>query len=216
MAMLTWDDAGKRFFETGLDRGVLYVMNNGVYGKGVPWNGLTSISESPEGAELTELWADGIKYANMRSVEDLKATVEAYTCPEEFEACDGTASLVEGVTIGQQKRATFALCYRTLVGNDQEGTDKGYKIHIIYGATASPSEKQYQTVNDSPDAITFSWEMSTTPVNVTGAAKPTALVVIDSTKLDEAKLAKIEAKLYGDAENEPTLLMPDEIKTLLA
>lgn len=216
MAMLTWDDAGKRFFETGLDRGVLYVMNNGVYGKGVAWNGLTSVSESPEGAELTELWADGIKYANMRSAEDLKATVEAYTYPEEFEACDGTASLVEGVTIGQQKRATFALCYRTLVGNDQEGTDKGYKIHIIYGATASPSEKQYQTVNDSPDAITFSWEMSTTPANVTGAAKPTALVVIDSTKLDETKLAKIEAKLYGDAENEPTLLMPDEIKTLLA
>lgn len=216
MAMLTWDDTGKRFFETGLDRGVLYVMNNGVYGKGVAWNGLTSVSESPEGAELTELWADGIKYANMRSAEDLKATVEAYTYPEEFEACDGTASLVDGVTIGQQKRATFALCYRTLVGNDQEGTDKGYKIHIIYGATASPSEKQYQTVNDSPDAITFSWEMSTTPVNVTGAAKPTALVVIDSTKLDETKLAKIEAKLYGDAENEPTLLMPDEIKTLLA
>lgn len=216
MAMLTWDDTGKRFFETGLDRGVLYVMENGAYGKGVAWNGLTSVSESPEGAELTELWADGIKYANMRSAEDLKATVEAYTYPEEFEACDGTASLVEGVTIGQQKRATFALCYRTLVGNDQEGTDKGYKIHIIYGATASPSEKQYQTVNDSPDAITFSWEMSTTPVNVAGAAKPTALVVIDSTKLEATKLAKIEAKLYGDAENEPTLLMPDEIKTLLA
>lgn len=216
MAMLTWDDTGKRFFETGLDRGVLYVMENGVYGKGVAWNGLTSVSESPEGAELTELWADGIKYANMRSAEDLKATVEAYTYPEEFEACDGTASLVEGVTIGQQKRATFALCYRTLVGNDMEGTDKGYKIHIIYGATASPSEKQYQTVNDSPDAITFSWEMSTTPVNVTGAAKPTALVVIDSTKLEATKLAKIEAKLYGDTENEPTLLMPDEIKTLLA
>ncbi len=215
MAMLTWDDTGKRFFETGLDRGVLYVMENGVYGKGVAWNGLTSVSESPEGAELTELWADGIKYANMRSAEDLKATVEAYTYPEEFEACDGTASLVEGVTIGQQKRATFALCYRTLVGNDMEGTDKGYKIHIIYGATASPSEKQYQTVNDSPDAITFSWEMSTTPVNVTGAAKPTALVVIDSTKLEATKLAKIEAKLYGDTENEPTLLMPDEIKTLL-
>lgn len=216
MAMLTWDDTGKRFFETGLDRGVLYVMENGVYGNGVAWNGLTSVSESPEGAELTELWADGIKYANMRSAEDLKATVEAYTYPEEFEACDGTASLAEGVTIGQQKRATFALCYRTLVGNDMEGTDKGYKIHIIYGATASPSEKQYQTVNDSPDAITFSWEMSTTPVNVTGAAKPTALVVIDSTKLEATKLAKIEAKLYGDAENEPTLLMPDEIKTLLA
>ncbi len=215
MAKITWDNTGDRFFETGLDRGVLYVMTDGAYGKGVAWNGLTSVSESPEGAELTELWADGIKYANMRSAEDMKATVEAYTYPEEFEACDGTASLVEGVTVGQQKRSTFALCYRTLVGNDVEGTEKGYKIHIIYGATVSPSQKQYQTVNDSPEAITFSWELSTTPVSVTGL-KTTALVVIDSTKLTGDKLAKIEAKLYGDAENEPTVLMPDEIKTLLA
>jgi hypothetical protein len=215
MAKLTWDTTGDRFFETGLDRGVLYVMNNGKYGTGVAWNGLTSVSESPEGAELTELWADGIKYANMRSAEDMKATVEAYTYPEEFEVCDGTASLAEGVTIGQQKRATFALCYRTLVGNDQDGTDHGYKIHIIYGATASPSEKQYQTVNDSPDAITFSWEMSTTPVNVTGFDKPTALVVIDSTKVSTENLKKIEDKLYGTESEEATVLLPDEIKTLL-
>ena len=215
MAKLTWDTTGDRFFETGLDRGVLYVMNNGKYGTGVAWNGLTSVSESPEGAELTELWADGIKYANMRSAEDMKATVEAYTYPEEFEVCDGTASLVEGVTIGQQKRATFALCYRTLVGNDQDGTDHGYKIHIIYGATASPSEKQYQTVNDSPDAITFSWEMSTTPVNVTGFDKPTALVVIDSTKVSAENLKKIEDKLYGTESEEATVLLPDEIKALL-
>ena len=214
MAMLTWDDTGKRFFETGLDRGVLYVMENGAYGKGVAWNGLTSVSESPEGAELTELWADGIKYANMRSAEDMKATVEAYTYPEEFEACDGTASIADGVTVGQQKRATFALCYRTLVGNDQEGTEKGYKIHIIYGATVSPSQKQYQTVNDSPEAITFSWELSTTPVSVSGL-KTTALVVIDSTKIDSAKLKLIEAKLYGDSSEEPTVLLPDEISALI-
>lgn len=214
MAKLTWDATGDRFFETGLDRGVLYVMDNGKYGTGVAWNGLTSVSESPEGAELTELWADGIKYANMRSAEDMKATVEAYTYPEEFEACDGTASLVEGITIGQQKRATFAMCYRTLVGNDQEGTDKGYKIHIIYGATASPSEKQYQTVNDSPDAITFSWELSTTPISVTGFDKPTALVVIDSTKVSAEVLKKIEDKLYGTESEEATVLMPDEIKAL--
>lgn len=214
MAMLTWDDTGKRFFETGLDRGVLYVMENGAYGKGVAWNGLTSVSESPEGAELTELWADGIKYANMRSAEDMKATVEAYTYPEEFEACDGTASIADGVTVGQQKRATFALCYRTLVGNDQEGTEKGYKIHIIYGATVSPSQKQYQTVNDSPEAITFSWELSTTPVSVSGL-KTTALVVIDSTKIDATKLKLIEAKLYGDSSDEPTVLLPDEISALI-
>jgi hypothetical protein len=215
MAKLTWDTTGDRFFETGLDRGVLYVMKDGKYGTGVAWNGLTSVSESPEGAELTELWADGIKYANMRSAEDMKATVEAYTYPEEFEACDGTASLVPGVTVGQQKRATFALCYRTLVGNDQDGTDHGYKIHIIYGATVSPSQKQYQTVNDSPEAITFSWEMSTTPVNVTGM-KTTALVVIDSTKVSSDSLKKIEDKLYGNESEEATVLLPDEIKTLLS
>lgn len=214
MAMITWDDTGKRFFETGLDRGVLYVMEDGAYGKGVAWNGLTSVSESPEGAELTELWADGIKYANMRSAEDMKATVEAYTYPEEFEACDGTATLAPGVTVGQQKRATFALCYRTLVGNDQEGTEKGYKIHIIYGATVSPSQKQYQTVNDSPEAITFSWELSTTPVSVTGL-KTTALVVIDSTKIDAAKLKLIEDKLYGTTDAEPAVLLPDEITALI-
>jgi hypothetical protein len=215
MAKLTWDATGDRFFETGLDRGVLYVMNDGKYGTGVAWNGLTSVSESPEGAELTELWADGIKYANMRSAEDMKATVEAYTYPEEFEACDGTASLAAGITIGQQKRATFALSYRTLVGNDVAGTEKGYKIHIIYGATVSPSQKQYQTVNDSPEAITFSWELSTTPVSVTGF-KTTALVVIDSTKVSADTLKKIEDKLYGTESEEATVLMPDEIKALVA
>ncbi len=215
MAKITWDATGDRFFETGLDRGVLYVMKDSKYGTGVAWNGLTSVSESPEGAELTELWADGIKYANMRSAEDMKATVEAYTYPEEFEQCDGTASIADGITIGQQTRATFAMCYRTLVGNDVAGTEKGYKIHIIYGATVSPSQKQYQTVNDSPEAITFSWELSTTPVSVTGF-KTTALVVIDSTKVSAEVLKKIEDKLYGTEAEEPTVLMPDEIKALVA
>lgn len=214
MAKIVWDDAGSRFFETGVDQGVLYVQKDGAYGTGVAWNGLTAVTESPEGAELTDLWADNMKYASMRSAEDFKATIEAYTYPDEFMACDGSAELAAGITIGLQPRSKFGLCYRTKVGNDVEGDAKGYKIHLIYGATAAPSEKAYQTVNDSPDAITFSWEVDTTPVNVTGY-KPTATLVIDSTKVDKDKLAKIEAALYGDTTAEPKLLLPDEVLALL-
>lgn len=215
MAKIIWDDTGSRFFETGVDQGVLYVQKDGTYGTGVAWNGLTAVTESPEGAELTDLWADNMKYASMRSAEDFKATIEAYTYPDEFMACDGSAELTAGVMIGQQTRSKFGLCYRTKVGNDVEGDAKGYKIHLIYGATAAPSEKAYQTVNDSPDAITFSWEVDTTPVSVKDH-KPTATLVIDSTKVDKDKLAKIEAALYGDESAEPKLLLPDEVLTLLA
>lgn len=215
MAKIIWDDTGSRFFETGVDQGVLYVQKDGAYGTGVAWNGLTAVTESPEGAELTDLWADNMKYASMRSAEDFKATIEAYTYPDEFMACDGSAELAAGVMIGQQARSKFGLCYRTKVGNDVEGDAKGYKIHLIYGATAAPSEKAYQTVNDSPDAITFSWEVDTTPVSVKDH-KPTATLVIDSTKVDKEKLAKIEAALYGDENTEPKLLLPDEVLTLLA
>lgn len=198
MPKLKWDQAGERLFETGIEMGVLYPINaNGVYTPGVPWNGLTSISESPSGAEATALYADDIKYLNLYSAEEFGATVEAYTYPDEFALCDGSAKLSEGVTIGQQSRKVFGLCYKTLEGNDVDGQDHGYKLHLIYGAMCSPSQKQYQTVNDSPSAITFSWEVKTTPVNVTGH-KPTALVVIDSTKVNEDKLTNLEKILYGE------------------
>ena len=215
MSKIVWDDTGSRFFETGVDQGVLYVHKNGAYGTGIAWNGLTAVTESPEGAELTDLWADNMKYASIRSAENFKATIEAYTYPDEFMECDGSAELVQGVTIGQQTRSKFGLCYSTKVGNDVDGDNKGYKIHLIYGATASPSEKAYQTVNDSPDAITFSWEVETTPVNVKNY-KPTATLVIDSTKVEPTKLAKVEAALYGDENAEPKLLLPDEVLTLLS
>lgn len=215
MAALTWDDSGKRLYETGIDRGVLYVMKSGSYGTGVAWNGLTGVTESPSGAEATALYADNIKYLSLYSAEEFGATIEAYTYPDEFAECDGSAQLAKGVTIGQQDRATFGLCYRTLVGNDTEGQGHGYKLHIIYGAMASPSEKAYATVNDSPEAITFSWEITTTPVNVADM-KPTACVVIDSTTADSTKLAELEKKLYGDESNEPKLVLPDEIKTIFA
>lgn len=217
MARLEWDADSKRLYEVGVDRGVLYPRNteDGNYGAGVAWNGLTGVTESPSGAEATDLYADNIKYLSMRSAETFGATIEAYTYPPEFEPCDGSASLAEGVSIGQQDRVPFGLSYRTLVGNDAKGQGYGYKIHVIYGCTASPSEKPYQTVNDSPEAITFSWEVNATPVNVTGF-KPTACVVIDSTKVAPEKLQKIEAALYGDAEGDgPKLLMPDEIKALI-
>lgn len=197
MGKITWDASGDRLYETGVDRGVLYPINSsGVYTPGVAWNGLTGITESPSGAEATALYADNIKYLSLYSAEEFGATIEAYTFPKEFEACDGSADLGEGVTIGQQTRKVFGLSYRTLLGNDIDGQDHGYKIHLIYGCMASPSEKGYQTVNDSPEAITFSWEVTTTPVNVTGF-KPTATVIIDSTKIDSKKLAKIESLLYG-------------------
>ena len=220
MAKLVWDQTGERLYETGVDRGVLYPLSSeGKYTPGVAWNGLTAVTESPSGAENTDLYADNIKYLSMRSAEIFGATVEAYTYPDEFAECDGSAQLVEGVTIGQQNRKVFGLCYRTLVGNDVDGQDHGYKLHLIYGATASPSERGYATVNDSPEAITFSWELATTPVNVTDF-KPTASITIDSTKADPTCLAALEEILYGkDGELEenvdPRLPLPDEVKTIM-
>ena len=212
---LTWDDAGKRLYETGVKQGVLYPQDdNGAYPKGVAWNGLTAVTESPEGAEPTPLYADDIKYLNLLSTEEFKATVEAYTYPDEFAECDGSGSLVEGVTIGQQDRKTFGLSYRTSLGNDVKGNEYGYKLHIVYGCLAAPSEKAYATVNDSPEAITFSWEVSTTPVNVTGF-KPTASLVLDSVKLCAAKMKAIEDVLYGSSAAEARLPLPDEIKSII-
>ena len=212
---LTWDDAGKRLYETGVKQGVLYPQDdNGAYPKGVAWNGLTAVTESPEGAEPTPLYADDIKYLNLLSTEEFKATVEAYTYPDEFAECDGSGSLVEGVTIGQQDRKTFGLSYRTSLGNDVKGNEYGYKLHIVYGCLAAPSEKAYATVNDSPEAITFSWEVSTTPVNVTGF-KPTATLLFDSTKLSKEQMKAVETALYGDESAAPKLPTPDEFKTLI-
>lgn len=215
MAKLEWDKTGERLFETGVSKGVLYVFDSSTkkYGTGVAWNGLTAVTESPSGAEPTPLYADNIKYLNLLSAEDFAATVEAYMSPEAFDECDGSATIVKGVQIGQQKRKTFGMTYRTEIGNDTDGTDHGYKIHLIYGALAAPTEKAYNTVNDSPEAMTLSWELSTTPVEVAGF-KPTASLVIDSTKVDKAKLAEFEKKLYGDTDIEPTLLLPDEIVSL--
>lgn len=216
MAKIVWDESGKRLYETGVKNGVLYIQDEtGVYNKGVAWNGLTAVTESPSGAEATPLYADDIKYLELFSAEEFGATIEAYTYPEEFEACDGSASLGKGVTIGQQDRKTFGLCYRTVLGNDVKSNEYGYKLHLIYGAKAAPSEKGYQTINDSPEAITFSWEVTTTPVNVAGF-KPTASVTIDSTKIDAAKLKTIEDMLYGTESVEAKLPLPDELKTLLA
>ena len=213
MAKIEWDKTGERLYETGVKNGVLYVQDAGTYPKGVAWNGLTAVTESPSGAEATPLYADDIKYLNLLSTEEFGATIEAYTYPDEFAECDGSASLATGVMIGQQPRKAFGLCYRTTIGNDTEGNDHGYKLHIIYGALAAPSEKAYATINDSPEAITFSWEVTTTPVNVTGA-KPTASITIDSTKVDLEKLTALEKILYGDAEVEARLPLPDEIKQL--
>ena len=214
---LVWDKIGERFFETGVEKGVLYPQSSdGSYPKGVVWNGLTAVTESPSGAEATPLYADNKKYLNLLSTEEYGATVEAYTYPEEFGKCNGEAELVEGsgVTLGQQKRNAFGLSYQTRIGNDIDGTDLGYKIHIIYGALAAPSEKAYSTINDSPEAITFSWELTTTPVEVEGF-KPTASITIDSTKVDEAKMKLIEDALYGTESNEAKLLLPDEILEII-
>lgn len=219
MAKLVWDKAGEHIYETGVSKGVLYVMSDtpGTYEKGVAWNGLSSVSESPTGAEVSAIYADNIKYLNLMSREEFEGSIEAYTYPDEFMACDGSASPegAAGLVIGQQNRKTFAFCYQTKVGNDLN-PEAGYKIHIIYGALASPSERSYETVNDSPEAMTFSWDITTTPVAVTGF-KPTAHIELDSTKISAEKLAKVEAKLYGTDEptGEPTLLMPDEIVALL-
>lgn len=195
MSRIVWDQSGERLYETGVDHGVLFPVENNVYGAGVAWNGLTQVTESPSGAEATALYADNIKYLSLMSAEDFGATVEAYTYPDEFAECDGSAAVSKGVMIGQQERKAFGLAYRTKVGNDQND-NLGYKIHLIYGAKASPSERSYSTVNDSPEAITFSWELTTTPINVTGR-KPTALLTIDSTKVDKDKLKKFEDILYG-------------------
>lgn len=214
MAKLVWDETGKRLYETGVSQGVLYPQSGGTYPNGVAWNGLTAVTESPSGAEATPLYADNIKYLNLFSAEEFGATIEAYTYPDEFMACDGSAQIAKGAYIGQQNRKQFGMCYKTLLGNDVDANDHGYKLHIIYGAMASPSEKAYATVNDSPEAITFSWEVTTTPVNVTGY-EPTASVVIDSTKCDPTKLADLEEILYGSAEEEPRLPLPNEIVTVL-
>ena len=225
MSRLTWDKTGERYYETGVKQGVLYpIQADGKYSKGVAWNGLTAVTESPSGAEATALYADDIKYLNLISNEEFGATIEAYTYPDEFAECDGSAALADGVMIGQQKRKTFGLCYKTTVGNDVDGNDYGYKLHLIYGCLAAPSEKAYNTINDSPEAITFSWEVSTTPVNVNGF-KPTSQITIESTKIAEAKKAKLtelEDILYGkdsvesDPKNNPRLPLPDEVATLFA
>jgi hypothetical protein len=213
MSKLVWDQTGAREYETGVKNGVLYPQDeNGAYPKGVAWNGLISVTESPEGAEPTPLYADDIKYMNLLSAEEFKATIEAYMSPPEFDECDGTAEVATGVTIGQQKRKQFGMVYKTTIGNDTKGNDYGYKLHIIYGALAAPSEKGYQTINDSPEAITLSWEVSTTPVSVEGFEQ-TATLTIDSTKVDATKLAALEAILFGSAEKEARLPLPDEIIT---
>lgn len=216
MAILTWDNIGERLYETGTDHGVLYLPDaSGVYTKGVAWNGLTAVNETPSGAESSPLWADNIKYVNLMSAEEFGATIEAYTYPEEFALLDGSAALADGVYIGQQPRKSFGFSYRTLIGNDIDGQDHGYKLHLVYGCMAAPSERGYQTVNDSPEAITFSWELSTTPVAVTGH-KPTAIITIDSTKCDKTQLATLEEALYGTASSDARLPLPAEVATIFA
>lgn len=215
MSKLVWDQSGKRLYETGVDHGVLYpIQTGGVYSKGVAWNGLTAVTESPSGADINDIYADNMKYLGLVGAEKFGATVEAYTYPDEFAECDGSVELVKGATIGQQNRKVFGMVYRTVIGNDVDGNEHGYKLHLIYGATAAPSEKAYNTINEDPEAITFSWELSTTPVNVTGH-KPTASLTIDSTKADPTKLAELEKILFGDTETEPRLPLPDEIAQLL-
>ena len=218
MARLEWDKTGERVYESGVDHGVLYVMDGtGAYGTGVVWNGLTAVTESPSGAEPNPQYADNIKYLNLISAEEFGATIEAYTYPKEFEQCDGTATLAPGITIGQQARSTFGFSYRTKVGNDVEGQDAGYKLHLVYGALAAPSERAYSTINDSPEAITFSWEVTTTAVAVEGH-KPTAILTIDSTLVDPADLAALEDLLYGPTTGEgtPKLPLPAEVMALVS
>lgn len=211
---LTWDKTGDRLYETGVDHGVLYIPTAGAYTVGYAWNGLTAITEAPSGAEASPIYADNIKYLSLTSAEEFGGTIEAYTYPEEFGQCDGTAEPVAGVLIGQQARKSFGLCYRTLLGNDTEGQDHGFKLHLVYGAQAAPSEKAYSTVNDSPEATTFSWEFTTSPVNVTGR-KPTSILTIDSTKVDKTGLSELLEILYGKATAPARMPLPDEIITLL-
>lgn len=217
MAKLTWDNVGEKTYETGTDRGVLYVQKSGAYPKGVAWNGLTAVTESPSGADENSFYADNVKYGSLRGSEDFGGTIECYTYPDEWLTCDGSAEATPGVVVGQQKRLPFGMCFRTLVGNDSDGIDHGYKLHLIYNATVSPSERAYQTVNDSPEAITFSYEFTTTPINVTAIenAKPTACVTIDSNGVDAEKLAKLEDALYGTADAEAYLPLPDDVIAML-
>lgn len=216
MGKLAWDASGERLYETGVQKGVIYPQNaSGLYPLGVAWNGLTSVTESPSGAESSPIYADDTKYLNLISAEEFGATIEAYTYPDEFAVCDGSAELATGVVVGQQARKAFGLCYRTALGNDIEGADHGYKLHLIYGAMAAPSEKAYSTINDSPEAITFSWELTTVPVAVTDL-KPTACLTIDSTKVSEANLEALEDILYGTDVADPYLPLPDEVAALFA
>lgn len=215
MPALVWDQTGEKLYETGTKKGVLYPMSEtGTYPKGVAWNGLTAVTESPSGAEITDLYADDIKYLSLMSAEEFGGTIEAYMYPDEFAECDGSAEPTPGVMIGQQSRKAFGMSYVTIIGNDVKGNDYGYKIHLIYGMKVSPSERGYQTINDSPEAITFSWEFTTAPVNVTGF-KPTACLTIDSTKVNAEKLATLEAKLYGGEAGEAQLPLPDEVISML-
>lgn len=213
MTALTWDGTGKRLFQTGVDKGVLYIPTNGVYDQGYAWNGLTTITESPEGAEATQLYADNIVYLNLLSIEKFKGKIEAYTYPDEFAQCDGSAELATGVWVGQQPRHTFGLSYRTKLGNDVDGQEHGYLLHLVYGLLASPSEKAHATVNDSPEAITFSWDVTSTPVDVAGK-KPTATITIDSTKVDPAQLATLENFLYGTVGSDPSLPLPAAVAAI--
>lgn len=216
MAKLVWDKVGERFYETGVDHGVLYKYDNetGTFKNGVAWNGLTTVNESPSGAEPTPLYADNIKYLNLMSTEEYAASIEAYTYPDEFEECDGSAEIIPGVKVGQQPRKLFGFSYRTLIGNDTENTEHGYKLHLVYNCLASPSERSHATVNDNPEAAQLSWDISTTPVEVEGF-KPTATVEIDSTKFTAEQMAAIEAVLYGTTENEPRLPFPAEVAQIL-
>ena len=213
---LTWDNIGEHFYETGVDHGVLYLYdsNQSAFTNGVAWNGLTAVNESPSGAEPSPLYADNIKYLNLISAEQYAATIEAYTCPDEFLECDGFVSLASGVIIGQQPRKVFGFCYRTLIGNDTEGTSKGYKLHLVYNCTASPSERSHSTVNENPEAATLSWSISTTSVAVEGQS-PTATLEVDSTKVDPAKMAALEAVLYGTLSDAPRLPFPAEVASIV-
>lgn len=217
MSALVWDKTGERFYETGVSKGVLYPLVDNAYSNGVVWNGLINVNENPSGAEATDLYADNIKYATMRAAEKFSATIEAYTYPDEFAACDGSAEAADGVMIGQQARQAFGFSYVTNVGSDTDpSAAENYKLHLIYNCTASPSDKSYQTINESPDAITFSWEMESTPVNVDGKYKPTSTIVIDSRKADPEKLAALEAILYGSESAEARMPLPAEVITLMS
>lgn len=215
MATLAWDAVGEKLYETGVEKGVLYTLGDaGAYTSGVAWNGLNSVTESPSGAEATALYADNTKYLNLYSAEEFGGTIAAYMYPPEFEKCDGSADIETGVTIGQQSRSVFGLCYRTVVGNDVKANNYGYKLHLVYGCQVSPSEKEYSTINDSPEAITFSWEFKTTPVPVTGF-KPTSTVTIDSVKAGSDRMAAIEAVLYGNTTTGARLPLPDEVAEIM-